>query len=151
VQDIIIIQITGSKHWKIYDCPVAYPVAGMAEQAPPRNEPVFRDTLRPGDLLFLPAGHWHHCENGPGRSLHLGIMMEPPTGWHWVQALLSQVLAEEMFRIPLTRIGSQTEKAALEAALKGRLTQKAAQISFSPSVAEGQRTQAPNGHQTSPG
>jgi hypothetical protein len=77
-------------------------------------------------------------------------MIEPPTGWHWVQALLSQVLAEEMFRIPLTRIGSPTEREALEAALKRRLKQKAGQISFSPSVAEGQTAQAPNGHQTKP-
>ena len=146
-QDIIIVQITGSKRWKIYDRPVAWPVAGMPEQVPPQDDPVFDDTVRPGDFLFLPAGHWHHCDNGPEPCLHLGIIIEPPTGWHAVKALLPQFQADEMFRIPLTRFGSPAEKAAHEAALKKHLMQKIEQISFSRSVAEEEKAQEPNEHQ----
>jgi ribosomal protein L16 Arg81 hydroxylase len=148
--DIIILQIAGSKRWKIYDCPVVCPVGGMREQAPPQNGPVFDDILRPGDFLFLPAGHWHHCENGPDRSLHLGILIEPPTGWHAVKALQRQVLAEEMFRVPLTRVGSPAETAAYEAALKRRLIEKIEQMSFLQFVPEAEKTGAPNGYPTNP-
>jgi|SRR5215472_11913906 len=130
-QDIVVVQTTGSKRWKIYDCPVASPVNGMPEQSPPQSRPIFDDTLRPGDFLFLPAGHWHHCENGPDRSLHLAIMIAPSTGWREVNALMRELMAEELFRIPLTRIGGPAEKAAHAAALKKRLHEKIDQVSFS--------------------
>lgn len=149
-QDIIVLQIVGSKRWKIYDAPISFPVVGMAEQAPPHNEPVFDETLRPGDFLFVPAGHWHHCENGPDRSLHLGILIEPPTGWHAFKALLPQIMAEEMFRLPLTRVGSPAEKAAHEVALKRRLIQKVEQISFSHFFEEEENPQGPSEHKTYP-
>jgi hypothetical protein len=143
-QDIIILQMAGTKRWKIYDCPVSCPVAGMPEQTPPQNEPVFDDTLRPGDFLFLPAGHWHHCENGPELSLHLLLLIEPPTGWHAFKALLPQIMADEMFRMPLTRVGTPAEKAAYEAALRRSLMQKVEQISFSQFVGEGEKIQVPD-------
>ena len=143
-QDIVILQIAGSKRWKIYDCPVAWPVLGMPEQARPQNDPVFDDVLRPGDFLFLPAGHWHHCENASDRSLHLGIIIEPPTGWHAVKALVREFLADETFRVPLTRLGGPTEKAAYEALLKRRLVEKIEHMSFSKFAAEDEKAQAPN-------
>jgi ribosomal protein L16 Arg81 hydroxylase len=149
-QDIVILQIAGSKRWKIYDHPLPWPVKGMPKQTPPQSESVFDDTLRPGDFLFVPAGHWHHCENGPELSLHLGIMIEPPTGWHAVKTLLPQVLAEEMFRIPLTRFSSPAEKAAHEAALKRRLIEKVQQISFAQFFTEAETTAASNEDQTDP-
>jgi ribosomal protein L16 Arg81 hydroxylase len=133
-QDILILQITGTKRWKIYDHPVVCPVVGMPEQTPPQSEPIFDDTLRPGDFLFVPAGHWHHCENGPERCLHLGILIEPPTGWHAIKTLLSQVQAEEMFRMPLTRFGSPAEKAAHELELRKRLHEKIEKMSLSESA-----------------
>jgi ribosomal protein L16 Arg81 hydroxylase len=149
-EDLIILQIAGSKRWTIYDRPVACPVNGMPEQTPPRSEAVFNDILRAGDFLFLPAGHWHHCENGPDRSLHLVIIIEPPTGWHAVKALQRQVLAEEMFRMPLTRLGGPGEKAAYEALLKRRLIEKIEQMSFLRFVTEGENAQAQNKPQTKP-
>ncbi len=143
-QDILVMQIDGCKRWKIYDCPVAWPVNGMAKQEPPHGEPVLDDTLRPGDFLFLPAGHWHHCESGADRSLHLTILIEPPTGWHSVKALVRELLAEEMFRIPLTRLGGPAEQASYEALLKKRLIEKIEQMSFAQFIAEGDKGQAPN-------
>jgi ribosomal protein L16 Arg81 hydroxylase len=74
--------------------------------------------LQPGDLLFLPAGYWHHCENGPERSLHLGIFLIPPTYLHVVKAVTSKLVADERFRLPLTRIAHASELAELEADLK---------------------------------
>jgi ribosomal protein L16 Arg81 hydroxylase len=149
-QDIIVLQIAGIKRWKIYDCPLAWPVTGMPVQAPPQTEPVLDDILRPGDFLFVPAGHWHHCENGGDLSLHVGIMIEPPTGWHAFKAMLPQILADEMFRIPLTRFGSPAEKAAHEAALKQRLIERVEQISFSQFFTQGEEAQPSNEDEANP-
>jgi len=120
-EDLIILQVEGRKRWKIYGPPVAAPVRGMAKPEPEVAEPYFDETLEPGDLLFVPAGNWHRCENGPGRSLHLGIFIEPPTGFHAVKALVPRLAEREAFRRPLLRFGGEDERAAHEAALKAEL------------------------------
>jgi ribosomal protein L16 Arg81 hydroxylase len=140
--DLIVLQIEGSKRWRIYGPPVIDPIEGMPKQTAPENAPLFDEILRPGDLLFMPAGFWHHCNNGPELSLHVAILMMPPTGWHAVKALLPQLLGEEMFRVPLTRFGCIAERAAHEAALKARLIEKIRQMSVSGSAAVATKVKA---------
>ena len=120
-KDIVVLQVEGSKHWKIWESHVVSPVMGMAAHAPPPDgQPlVFDDELHPGDLLFLPAGSWHYCENGPGRSMHLGIFLEPLTSVHAVYALADRLQQDEAFRQPFTR--SRIARGQAEAALKDRL------------------------------
>lgn len=144
-EDLFILQIAGSKQWKIYERPIAVPVSGMARMAPPQAEFVFDQSLRQGDFLFLPAGYWHHCENGPERSLHLVIGIEPATGWHAIKALLNQLLTEEMFRLPLTRMRSHAEREAHEAALREHLIRKIQDMSFPDIVAQSDQGNAPFG------
>jgi hypothetical protein len=124
-EDLIILQVEGSKRWKIYGPAVSHPVIGMPPQAPPPEEaPVFDEVLQPGDFLFVPGGNWHHCENGPDRSLHLGFFFLPPTGWHFIKALTSELVTDEMFRTPLTRLASPAELATMEADFKTRAIDK---------------------------
>jgi hypothetical protein len=68
---LIVLQVEGSKRWRIYGPRVQEPVAELAANDPPQTPPVFETVLAPGDRLFLPAGYWHSCDNGPGRSLHI--------------------------------------------------------------------------------
>jgi ribosomal protein L16 Arg81 hydroxylase len=124
-EDLIILQVEGTKRWKIFGPPVSNPVIGMPKQeAPPEDKPIFDEVLQPGDFLFLPAGTWHHCENGPGRSLHLGIFFIPPTSWHAVRNLTTQLVSDETLRTPLTRLADQAELDALEAQVKRNLVEK---------------------------
>ncbi len=123
-EDLIILQVEGTKRWQLFGPPVSNPVRGMAKQAAPNGAPMFDAVLEPGDLLFVPAGHWHHCQTISGRSIHLGIFLLPPTGWHAAKALTSELLAEELFRTPLTRIEDATQLAALETEVKRRLIEK---------------------------
>jgi ribosomal protein L16 Arg81 hydroxylase len=127
-EDLIILQIEGTKRWQIYGPAVSNPVIGMPKQLPPESAPIFDEVLQPGDFLFVPGGNWHHCENGLSRSVHLGIFFVPPTGWHAVRALTSELLSEEMFRAPLTRLEGAAELAALEADVKNRLIEKIGQL-----------------------
>jgi ribosomal protein L16 Arg81 hydroxylase len=124
--DLIIIQLEGSKRWKIYSPPVVNPL--KKELLIPQGTPIFDDVMRPGDFLFLPAGYCHQCDNGPDLSLHLGIFFEPPTGYRIVKNLLPQLIEDEIFRIPLTRLSDAASRTALEAAIKSRLIEKFAKI-----------------------
>jgi ribosomal protein L16 Arg81 hydroxylase len=77
-KDLIIMQVEGSKRWRIYGPPVANPVIGMANETPPEGGPLFDTVLQPGDIAFMPAGYWHECDNGPDRSLHVLLLLDPP-------------------------------------------------------------------------
>ena len=112
-QDLIILQIAGTKRWHVF---------GVSDRSP-EGSPVFDRELKPGDLLFLPAREWHHCENGPYRSLHLSILFDPPNGRHIMEMLASQLVSEEIFRRPLTRHSSVDGLATHEAALKAHLVE----------------------------
>jgi hypothetical protein len=113
-EDLIILQVAGTKRWQVFGPSI---VAGR----PPEGAAVFERVLQPGDVLFLPAGEWHHCENGPNRSLHVSILLVPPNGRHLITTLASQLLPDEVFRRPLTRFSNQETLVAHEAVLKTRL------------------------------
>jgi ribosomal protein L16 Arg81 hydroxylase len=129
-EDLVILQIAGTKRWQVFSFPVVNPVPGIAGRSPPEGPPVFDQVLQPGDFLFLPAGHWHHCENGPHRSLHLCILFVPPNGWHLMKALASQLSSDATFTRPLTRHSSPKALAEHETALKARLVDKIQTISL---------------------
>ena len=120
-EDLVILQIAGTKRWQVFDSPIVNPVPGIAKSPPERLTPVFDQELRPGDFLFLPAGNWHHCENGPRRSLHVCIIFDPPNGRNLMEALVSELSSDETFRRPLTRHSSSETLAEHETALKARL------------------------------
>jgi len=130
-EDLIILQVEGTKRWRIYGPPVVNPVMGMpSPEPPPETSPIFDDVLKPGDILFVPGGNWHHCENGPARSLHLGIFFTPPTAWHAIKKLTSQLITEENFTKPITRLADAEERAALEADVKRRAIELINQLEF---------------------
>jgi ribosomal protein L16 Arg81 hydroxylase len=135
-EDLVILQIEGSKRWQIFGPAVSNPVMGMPKQSPPQGEPIFDEVLHAGDILLVPGGNWHHCENGPGRSVHVGIFFIPPTPWHAVDVLSSRLLSEEMFRTRLSRVENDAELATLEVEIKKRLIEKIGELNLDEFVAE---------------
>jgi len=128
-EDLIILQIAGTKRWQVFNPPSANPVPGIAT-TPPEWPPIFDQVLQPGDRLFLPARFWHHCENGPYRSLHVSILFAPPNGRHLMDELVSRLSADETFSRPLTRHTRQQSLAEHEAALKVCLVEAIKAISL---------------------
>lgn len=123
-EDLLIVQVEGTKRWQVYAEPVVDPVRGMRKPPAPETEPVFDEVLTPGDMLFVPGGHWHHCECGLRTSVHLGVFFLPPTGWHAVKELIQPLVDQEIFRKPLTRVGDPAALAAVEAELKHRIIEQ---------------------------
>lgn len=135
-EDIAVLQVAGTKRWQIHGATINHPVKWTPEIPPPQGPPVFDKVLQPGDFLLLPAGHWHHCENGPERSLHLTILFIPPNGRHLMTSLATKWLADPTFRQPLTRHANAEELSAREAALKARLIEKIQALSLPDFLAE---------------
>jgi ribosomal protein L16 Arg81 hydroxylase len=134
-EDLIILQVEGTKRWQIFGSPVSNPLRRMPKQSPPETDPIFDEVLEPGDLLFVPSGNWHHCESGLSTSVHLGIFFLPPTSWHAANELLRPFLSEELFRTPLTRLDGGSALEEVEAEVKSRLIEKIGELKLNEFIA----------------
>jgi hypothetical protein len=129
-EDILVLQLEGDKHWQVHAPTVANPVKGLDLALPPATAPLFDGTIEQGDILFVPAGHWHRCGNGEGRSLHLAIGFEPFTGWNAAMRMVEQLQFDDEFRVPLSRCATEVDRDALEAQLKARLIAEIGKLSL---------------------
>lgn len=99
--DVIVAQIHGTKHWKLYPSPVRLPLRTQMYQMPEEGpgEPLHEFDLSPGDLLYLPRGYVHAATSGDSASLHLTIGVLPIL---WSDVLRSavdrRVATDERFR-----------------------------------------------------
>jgi ribosomal protein L16 Arg81 hydroxylase len=126
-EDTFVLQVIGSSRWELYRAPVS---------PAPKCTPLFSETLRMGDFLFVPAGFGHRCENGSGRSLHVCIVSEPPRGRDVVTWLVNRLATDETFNGPLTRYADASALGAHENALKARLIEQVQAWSLSNFLAE---------------
>ncbi|MGB8743006.1 MAG: cupin domain-containing protein [Xanthobacteraceae bacterium] len=119
-ENICVLQIAGSKRWQLCrprDAAKSIPPA-------PQRVPFFDEVLNEGDFLFVPAKCLRRCENGPGRSLDVHIVLEPPCGRDVVNWLTNRLTTDETFNWPLTRVADPSALASHEAALKARLIEQ---------------------------
>ncbi|ASG22154.1 JmjC domain-containing protein [Nitrospirillum viridazoti] len=73
--DVIILQIWGEKRWHCHGVRAVHPLVSRSYPTVAEAGPVeWEDTLRPGDVLYIPRGdiHWATVAEG-GHSVHLTI------------------------------------------------------------------------------
>lgn len=89
--DVFILQVDGSKHWRLYDSPVALPDRSLPfkEQGSPAGTLMYELDLVAGDLLYLPRGFIHEALTSDQRSIHITLGI---TGFTW-RDLLSEAIA----------------------------------------------------------
>jgi hypothetical protein len=129
-EDLIILQLEGTKRWRIFSPTVVYPVAGAKPVGSPSENLVLDEVLQPGDLMLLPAGFWHVCENGPDLSLHGVLFFRASTGLLAANSLFDRLKEDVEFRAPLTRFATAQERASHEQTLKARLIAQVEKASF---------------------
>jgi len=83
-RDVFVLQLEGEKHWTVYpDPPIIYPYpheqVGKQPSLPVptatmQSDPLFKTTLRKGDVLYMPRGYVHEAKTDSNLpSLHATI------------------------------------------------------------------------------
>jgi ribosomal protein L16 Arg81 hydroxylase len=73
--DVFILQLEGSKTWRIYDSPILLPLGDTTSDVPVDSlgPPTKTITLDAGDLLYLPRGFVHDALTSDQPSMHLTL------------------------------------------------------------------------------
>lgn len=89
--DVLVLQVAGSKEWRIYGMPVELPLESQAfERGMEVGPEVDRFVLEPGDAVYVPRGLAHDAVATGEGSLHIttGLMFRT-----WADALAETVIA----------------------------------------------------------
>ena len=74
--DVFILQVDGSKTWRLYNPPVAFPVEPITKfDSGVLGTPTHTETLRAGTVMYLPRGIPHEGLTSSEHSLHITISM----------------------------------------------------------------------------
>lgn len=91
--EVFVLQVHGSKHWRLYGPAVDLPLEDEHGGSLPRDRigPVTQEVfLNAGDLLYLPRGHVHEAFTSKELSLHLTVGIKV---FRWVD-LLHQAVSD---------------------------------------------------------
>ncbi|MCC2111928.1 MAG: hypothetical protein KDJ16_07835, partial [Hyphomicrobiales bacterium] len=88
--DVFVLQLTGTKAWRLYDTPIALPLRGHGNEAAREDFGTPSETfeLRPGDTLYIPRGLVHDADATDEPSLHITVGI---LAWTWFDFLLDAV------------------------------------------------------------
>jgi bifunctional lysine-specific demethylase and histidyl-hydroxylase NO66 len=106
--DVFVLQVAGSKHWRIYAPVVELPLKSQ-RWSPALGDPgapVIDVTLRAGDTLYVPRGWPHEAVTDAADSLHLTIGLHPPTRLDALRAALDACAGDVEFRRALDADGA---------------------------------------------
>jgi hypothetical protein len=111
--DVFVVQLEGSKRWRIWEPtersrdPIGGPHAAPRPDWSELGDPQLDLVLEPGDVLYLPRGHPHVAETTEQESAHLTIGLLAVT-WHRVvrRAIDDEIAAGRMrASIPASLLG----------------------------------------------
>jgi hypothetical protein len=109
VADLLVLQLSGRKRWKVYRPTRPYPLTNDIETAPkPTEQPVFDGIINDGDMLHVPRGWWHMAYPLDEPSLHLTFGIESPHGVDFVRWWTQKMLRHPEIRMNLPQEGDVT-------------------------------------------
>lgn len=105
--EVFIIQIDGTKKWHVFQDTHKYPLPSQTSNlfSPPEAEPYLTCCLNPGDVLYIPRGHWHYGVAQDRPSLHITLGIECRIGVDFLYWLVKELAQREEWRknMPLIR------------------------------------------------
>ncbi|MDI9312319.1 MAG: cupin domain-containing protein [Limnohabitans sp.] len=98
--DVMVLQIIGSKQWKIFKPTKQDPLFYMKyhDRIPPVDNPYLELTLNEGDILYIPRGEWHSAIAENETSMHLTIGISNKTGVDFISWLGQELTERPMWR-----------------------------------------------------
>jgi ribosomal protein L16 Arg81 hydroxylase len=98
--EVFILQIEGCKTWHVFEPTWPYPLVDQksAHRSPPAADPDLTCVLEPGDLLYIPRGHWHYAVALDQPSLHLTLGVLGKTGLDYLEWLLEDLKQQAIWR-----------------------------------------------------
>jgi ribosomal protein L16 Arg81 hydroxylase len=121
--DSLILQVHGSKHWKIWRPTRSHPLQSDTEVAPkPTEAPVWDENLKQGSLLFIPRGWWHVATPLNEPCLHLTITINSQCGMELMEWLVKELQSDSCARSNVPVFGTPEQKRQYVQHLVNRLT-----------------------------
>ncbi|GGA35582.1 cupin domain-containing protein [Okeania sp. KiyG1] len=115
--DVFILQVEGSKQWYVYTDTLKYPLPNQKSSSlePPEEEAYLSCILHPGDVLYIPRGHWHYAVTKEEPSIHLTLGIHSKTGIDLLEWLICKLQHREEWResLPL-RIDNNSFNLSIE-------------------------------------
>ena len=110
--DTVIVQVSGSKRWKIYGPTRLHPTYRDIETpSEPTGDPIDEFVLEAGDMLYVPRGHWHSVSASEGTaSLHLTCGLQTTTGAELINYLADELRGRETVRADLPQFADRTAR-----------------------------------------
>lgn len=96
--DVFILHLEGTKTWKVFEPTRPFPLDldQRPKEEPPEQEPYLEGTLRPGDLMYIPRGHWHYAV-ADSPSIHLTVGQSSRSGIDFLNWLTSRLMDQNEF------------------------------------------------------
>ena len=98
--EVFILQVDGSKQWYVFEDTIKYPLKDQKSSSfpPPETEAYLSCILHPGDVLYIPRGHWHYAVACEEPSLHLTLGIHCKTGIDFLEWLVSELREQSDWR-----------------------------------------------------
>ena len=106
--DVFVLQVSGHKHWRIYEPVVELPLKDQRwspDRADAVGAPVHDFTLTAGDTLYIPRGWPHEAAAADAASLHITVGLHPPTRLDAMRAALADCAEDVELRRTLAAGG----------------------------------------------
>lgn len=114
--DVIVLQVSGQKRWKIWEPTRSWPLYRDIATGPLPDGPPIRDfVLHEGDVGYVPRGWWHVAQADLGPSLHVTVGVNTPTVMDLVRWAVDSLLAEDVARMPLLQYCESESYGSMEA------------------------------------
>lgn len=96
--DVFILHLEGEKKWKVFEPTIVFPleVDKRPKGEPPEQEPYLECTMTPGDVMYIPRGHWHYAV-AETPSIHLTVGPSSRSGIDFLAWLTTELMDRDEF------------------------------------------------------